>query len=434
MSFLFEPFIRWYAPYLNAYSFVLARAQERQADEYSLELAGKKVAAVSLVRLTIKERALMENFWPNFFRQAKEQPKTPPDPFVQMLGALDQPVGPTNTQKWLFDALRIPTGYEDTHPALGDRLAAMGFAKEGPEVTALVEELLKADVAEQSAASYYLRELPEDFLLRSNRLWREQIAHSWSQSHEELQKSEKRLMELDKDAETRPLTLDERWERVMLLTRLENDNAALPSLEAILRDNPEHTKAHFVMGAILLEQLNPAGLEHLEKAMQLDPTCTGHASTLLSGFYFQQGNKALAEEFSKRAAAHFEEERKQQERVMTFSPADRFIPHGLDAEAVSQLQVQLKKVHGLNEAYLVRKTVEDADASLYVLAASAGFTWKNGENAKHVDALFQQLAEISDLPGPLVLLSLDGEHGYLIDKLRAVPGARLFPTAVPESL
>jgi tetratricopeptide (TPR) repeat protein len=310
----------------------------------------------------------------------------------------------------------------------------MGFAKEGPEVTALVEELLKADVAEQSAASYYLRELPEDFLLRSNRLWREQIAHSWSQSHEELQKSEKRLRELDKDAETRPLTLDERWERVMLLTRLENDNAALPSLEAILRDNPEHTKAHFVMGAILLEQLNPAGLEHLEKAMQLDPTCTGHASTLLSGFYFQQGNKALAEDFSKRAAAHFEEERKQQERVMTFSPADRFIPHGLDAEAVSQLQVQLKKVHGLNEAYLVRKTVEDADASLYVLAASAGFTWKNGENAKHVDALFQQLAEISDLHGPLVLLSLDGEHGYLIDKLRAVPGARLFPTAVPESL
>ncbi|HSE19553.1 MAG TPA: M48 family metalloprotease [Pyrinomonadaceae bacterium] len=32
-SFLFEPFIKWYAPYLNAYSFVLVRAQERQADQ-----------------------------------------------------------------------------------------------------------------------------------------------------------------------------------------------------------------------------------------------------------------------------------------------------------------------------------------------------------------------------------------------------------------
>jgi tetratricopeptide (TPR) repeat protein len=350
-----------------------------------------------------------------------------------MLGALDQPVGPTNTQKWLFDALRIPTGYEDTHPALGDRLAAMGFAKEGPEVTALVDELLKADVEEQSAASYYLRELPEDFLLRSNRLWRERIAHSWSQNHEELQKAEKRLRELGKDAETRPLTLDERWERVMLLTQVENDNAALPAIEAILRDNPEHTRAHFVMGAILLEQQNPAGVEHLEKAMQLDPTCTGHACTVLSGFYFAQGNKALAEDFSKRAAAHFEKERKDHERVMNFSADDRFIPHALDAGLVSQLQAQLKKVHGLNEAYLVRKTLEDSDVSPYVLAASAGFTWRNGENAKHVDALFQQLVEIKDLPAPIVLLSLDGEHGYLIDKLRAIPGARLFATAVPDA-
>ena len=106
-----------------------------------------------------------------------------------MLGGLDQPIGPANTQKWFFEALRIPTGYEDTHPALGVRLTAMGFAKEGPEVTALVDKLLKADVEEQSAASYYLQELPEDFLLRSNRLWRERIAHSWRVSCDELQKA-----------------------------------------------------------------------------------------------------------------------------------------------------------------------------------------------------------------------------------------------------
>ena len=309
-SFLFEPFIKWYAPYLNAYSFVLARAQERQADEFAVDLAGREVAAVSLVRLMAKERGLMENFWPNFFRQAKEQPKTPPDPFVQMLGGLDQPIGPTNTQKWFFEALRIPTGYEDTHPALADRLAAMGFAKEGPEVTDLVDELLKAEREEQSAASYYLQELPEDFLPKLNRLWRERIAHSWKESHDELRKAQQRLKELHEHVETRPLTLDERWERVKLLSQIENNKAALPSIEAILRDHPEHSKAHFALGAILLEEQNPAGVEHLEKAMQLDPTMSAHASMLLSGFYFEQGNKELAEEFSKSAAEQLEKERK----------------------------------------------------------------------------------------------------------------------------
>ncbi|HET6851591.1 MAG TPA: M48 family metalloprotease [Pyrinomonadaceae bacterium] len=428
-SFLFEPFIKWYAPYLNAYSFVLARAQERHADEYSVELAGKEVAAVALVRSLEKERGLMVNFWPNFFRQAKEQPKAPPDPFVQFLGGLDQPIGPANTQKWFFEALRIPTGYVDTHPSLGDRLAAIGFAKEGPEVTALVEELLKADAEKQSAASYYLQEVPEDFLLRSNRLWRERIAHSWSQSHDELQKAQKRLDELDEQAKIRSLTLDERWERVTLLSKVEDDNAALPSIEAILRDNPEHARAHFAMGAILLEQQNPAGVEHLEKSMQLDPTTSGPACAMLSGFYFDQGNKALGESFSKRAAEHFEKQRKLQEQVMNFSAGDRFLPHGLDEEAVTRLQNALKNVHGLSEAYLVRKVLEDSDMSPYVLAVVAGFTWRNGQSAKHVGALFDELMKVKDVPEQIVFLSLDGEHGYLLHTMRSIPGAQLFATA-----
>jgi Zn-dependent protease with chaperone function len=428
MSFLFEPFIKWYAPYLNAYSFVLARAQEWQADTFSVQLTGKDVAAVALVRLATKERSLMENFWPNFFRQAKQQPKTPTDPFVQMLGGLDQPVGPTNTQKWFFEALRVPTAYEDTHPALGDRLAAMGFAKEGPEVTALVDDLLKADADQQSAASYYLQNLPEDFLRSSNRLWRERIARSWSESHNELQKAQKRLQELDEQSQTRSLTLDESWERMTLLGRVEDRNAVLPSLEAFVRDNPDHTKAHFALGAILLEQQNPAGIEHLEKAMQLDPATSGQANTLLSGFYFEQGNRALGEEFSKRAAEHFEKEQKQQEQLMSFSPTSRFMPHALNEQAIAKLQERLKKVHGLSEAYLVRKVLEGSEASVYVLAAAAGFTWRNGENAKHVNALFQELMQVKDLPGPIVFLSLDGQHGYLIQTMRAIPGARLFAT------
>jgi len=408
---------------------VLARAQERQADQYSVDLAGKEVAASSLVRLMTKDRGLTENFWPSFFRRAKDQPKTPTDPFVQMLNGLDQPIGPTNTQKWFFEALRTPTGYDDTHPALGDRIVAMGFAKEGPEVTALIDELLKADAQEESAASYYLQDVPDDFLLRINRLWRERLAPSWSESHKQLENAQKRLEELDRYCETRPLTLDERWERVTLLSQVENDNAALPSLQAILSDDPEHARAQMAVGAILIEQQNSAGIEHLQKAMQLEPTTSGYACTLLSGYYFAQGNKALAEEFSKRAAEHFEKERKLHEHATTFTADDSFIAHDLDERAVTQLQTQLKNVHGLREAYLVRKVLPDSELSVYVFAASAGFTWRNGENAKHVNALFEELVEIKELPGPIVFLTLDGQHSYLIDKLRVIPGAQLFAAA-----
>lgn len=427
-TFLFAPFINWYAPYLNAYSFVLARAQERQADQYAVELAGREVAAVMLVRLMAKERGLNESFWPNFFRKSKDDPKTPVDPFVQMLDGLDQPIGPLNTQKWFFESLREPTGYEDTHPALVDRLAAIGFDKDGKEVATLIEALLEADDRTQTAESHYIKNLPGDFVRSLNRLWRERIAHAWSENHQQIQTAQKRINELDQQANKRDLTLDEHWERVALLGQIKEPPDILPSIDVILRDHPDHAGAHYAKGSILLEQKNPEGVAHLEKAMELLPATTGDASTLLSGFYFDQGNKELAEEFRKRAGEFIEKQQKQQEQALKFSATDRFVSHGLDEETVKQIQGKLRNVHGLRGAFLVRKLVDDSDFSIYVLGVLAGFTWRDGRNDKHVDALFEELVNISDLPSPMVFLSLDGQHGYLLQKLALIEGAQLFAT------
>lgn len=428
-SFLFEPFLKWYAPYLNAYSFVLARAQERQADQYAVELAGKNVVAVMLVRLDAKQRSLMETFWPNFFRGSKDQPKTPRDTFVQMLGTLDKPIGSTNSQKWFFEAMRVPTGYEDTHPALSDRLAAIGFEKDGKEVTELIGLVLDSDEKHESADSHYLREIPADFLPWQNRLWRERVAPSWSQNHEEIKKARKRLAELDQQSNQRTLTVEEQWERVKTLSQVEDDSTALPLLRALVAEHPDLVGAQFAMGAILLEQHNPEGVAYLEKAMELNSATTGDASVLLSSFYFDQGNKELSEEFRKRAADFYEEERKRQERAVAFSAADRFLPHALEDPFVQELQKQLHAVYGLSEAYLVRKVVGDDDASVYVLAAAASYTWKDGQSAKHVGELFDQLVSLQCLPAPTVFLSLDGQHGYLLPKLAEIEGSRLFSRA-----
>lgn len=428
-SFLFEPFINWYAPYLNAYSFVLARAQERQADQYSVELAGKEVAAVTLVRLMAKERVLSENFWPQFFRQSKDHARTPPDPFVQMLRGLEQPIGPVNAQKWFFEALAVPTGYEDTHPALADRLEAIGFAKDGGELTTLIGALLEADEKPQSAQSHYIKELPEDFLPWLNRLWRERIATPWSQTHEQIKQAQKRFTELDERATSGQLTLEEQWERVVLLGQIKEPADTLPALDVILNEHPDHVGANFAKGAVLLEQKNSEGIGLLEKAMQLDPATTGDASSLLSGFYFEQGNKPLAEAFRKRASEYFERLRKEEEEAVSFSINDHFVPHGLDEKAVEDLRNRLSKVHGLQAAFLVRKVFGSSGSSIYVLAALAGFTWRDGRNDKHIGPLFDELVRIPDLPAPLVFVSLDGEHSYLLPRLAEISGAQLFATA-----
>jgi len=42
-SFLFKPFLSWFAPYFNAYSFPMARANEYQADATSARLPRRRL-------------------------------------------------------------------------------------------------------------------------------------------------------------------------------------------------------------------------------------------------------------------------------------------------------------------------------------------------------------------------------------------------------
>jgi len=424
-SFLFEPFLKWYAPYLSAYSFVLARAQERHADEYSVELAGRDIAAVTMARSEVKGRKLTDDFWPSFFRQSKEQSKVPRDPFEQMLSGVGQQIGPVNAQKWFFEALSVPTGYADTHPALADRLAAIGYAKDSPEVAGLLDEVVKADEQKESAAAYYLRDLPEDFLPRQNRLLREQLAHAWSQSHEHNNEAKKQLAKLEEQATQRSLTVDEQWRRVTLLSQVQDDNAAIPLLQTMVLEHPEHAGAHFALGAILLDQQNVEGVKCLEKAIELGPNIASDASMRLSGFYFQQGNKELAETFRQRAAEYFKQEQRLREQAVHFSPDDKFLPHELSEVVLKEIQAQLQKVRGLSEAFLVRKVLEGSNR-VYVLAVLAGYSWNEGISDKHLEPLFTDLSQVTGFPSPLVTLPLDIVHGDLIPKFKAVRGASIY--------
>ena len=427
-AFLFEPFLKWYAPYMNAYSFVLGRAQEREADSYAVEFGGKDTTALMLTRFKIKKRWFVEDFWPKFFRGANDQPLTPRDTFTQMLAGYEQPVGYTKAQRWFLEALRIPTGYADTHPALGDRLAAIGFQKDATEITRLIEAVVKADEIKESAAARYLNELPDDFEASMNRLWRERVADAWNEHHNDIKTLRTLLNELDEQAKTRALTVDEQWQRVVALAETEAREAAVPALKTLLDEAPDHVIANFALGRLLLEQGNAEGVAYLEKTIPSSPNTASQACELISGFYLEQGNYELAEVFRKLAEEYYRKDMRFQEEATIFAATDQFAPHGLEESTVLQLQTQLAKVYGLAAAYLVRKIVEGSEQPLYVLAVAASYTWKDGVSGKHIDPLFEDLSAKVELPAPASVLSLDGPYGHLLDHISRIPGAQLFAT------
>ena len=342
-----------------------------------------------------------------------------------MLTGVEQPIGPVKAQKWFFEALSVPTGYADTHPALADRLAAIGYPKESPEVTGLLDAVVKADEQKESAAAYYLRDLPEDFVARQNRLLREQLTQAWNESHAHNNEAKKKLAKLEEDAKERPLTIEEQWQRVTLISQVHDDNAAIPLLHTILSEDTEHVGAHFALGAILLDQRNAEGVEHLEKAMALRPTIIGDASARLAGFYFEQGNRELAETFRKRAVEYQEKEEALREKAQDFSAHDTFVPHDVNEAVLKEMQAQLHKVRGLSEAFLFQKVVEGSE-HVYVLAVVAGYSWQEGVSGKHLEPLFEDMLNVTAFPTPLVFLPLDVMHGELLPKIRAIPGAAVY--------
>jgi hypothetical protein len=424
-SFLFAPFLEWYAPRLLGYSFLLARAQEREADFYAVDVAGKHETASALTRIAIKQRALDEDFWPAFFNGAKDQSLTPREPFTHMLTGLGEPIGRAKAQRWILEALRAPTGFEGSTIALTDRLHAIGLDAAGADLTRLVDAVVKTD---EVKASRYLPELPEDFLASMNRLWRERVAHTWSQRHNEIKKARKRLAELDEQASSRPLTIDEQWERAIALSEAEERTAALPALKALLDEAPEHVAANFAMGQILLDEGDADGVVYLEKTMPSGADVAAQACQLISGFYLEQGYDEIAETFRKHAEKYFQKAWQLRQQAVNISAGDEFAPHDFTDDRITQLQFQLRKVRGLNSALLFRKIIGANEPPLYVLGVTAEHTWRDGESGKHIDLLFEELQTKVVFPSNVTLLALEGENAHLLDRIRQIPGAEIYTT------
>lgn len=377
------------------------------------------------MQLEVKGRALQDELWSKFYRLAGDQPEAPKNPFALMLRELERPLAQVKVEKWLRESLRAKTGYDDTHPALSERLEAIGFSRVLQATDAFLQTLgLKNDANNENAAEHYLKEVPAEVADGYDRLWHEQVVPTWKQAHEYAQVARKRLDELEEADKSRPLTIEEQWERAKCTADAKDANAALPFVREILKQNPSHLGANFALGATLLEQQDAAGVEYLQKAMELDPLTCGDACELIYDFYQAQGQQSAAEKYRGYADEFYERQQRLHQEAMNLTVHDRYEPHDLDGVALKHLQEQLAKTRGLGAAYLVRKLV-DGTEPLYVLAVLVTYTWKEGQSGKYVDDLIDELASDIDLGKPIVFVSLDVK-AFLTDSITRVPNAEVF--------
>lgn len=283
------PLVRWYGPYFNAYTYVLARADEYNADAASAQLVGASSAAHALKRVN-----LVAPHYDDYLRRTLERvgdEAAPPSDLLhcwatQVRGDMPE----ASMKRWLDEALDREGHFTDTHPTLRARLAALS----GDEhLFQALPPALSGEAASQAWLGAALPALRQQL----QEQWAAELSGGWSERHADLRQQRARLAEL-RTLEA-PDT-EQQLELLRLALFLEPGNDLRAPLAAFTAAHPEHAVGHYLEGLARLDKGERDGLAALGRAMALDPDATKAACERAHAFLVERGETELAEEYAAR--------------------------------------------------------------------------------------------------------------------------------------
>lgn len=413
--FLFKPFLDRFAPYFNAYSFPLARANEYEADAVAARLTSPQVMGAALTSVDVIDSYLSQRYWPQIFKQAEDQPLPSFLPYHAMAADVAGGLEASATQGWLEQALQRQTTVADTHPALADRLQALGVA---PQV---------ASPAAGQAADALLGTALPTVTTHFDQRWRDDVRPAWESRYREVQQGRQQLAELnDLVAAGTELSLQQAFDRACLTESVgAAPDDALEQFRALHDRAPEQGLACLALGARLLNRQDEAGVELVRRAMELDENLTARGCETLRDFYWQQDRRDEAHGWHARLVERVNEQQGAEQERQRLLTTDTFEPHGLPAEQWQPLLAALRKVPGLQRVYLVRKRVRHLKhRPCYVLGFSTT-PWYLLHSSDRSSAALRAIQAQVAFPGETILVGVDGSNARFGRKFKKVRGSRL---------
>jgi tetratricopeptide (TPR) repeat protein len=289
-------FYGWYAPYFNAYSFVLARNQEYVADRAAANVTSAQAIAAALTKQELAGRFLSEVFWKRLYDQIERQPDPPYMPHAVMPRAFKAAEQQWARSDWLQQSLKRYAADDDTHPTLAERLAALN-----------VEPSTPVHDSERSALTLFHPATPSLVKFFDDE-WQQDTAPKWRKRHTEITEAKAKLTLLE-DAENAQLNDQEVWEKVLLLLEIDHDIEAMDTLEQILSREGEHPKAHLLMGRMLLDRNDDRGLKHLLLAIEQNLELADEAGRAGYVYLMRRGREKEAKRFWSKAQDLYENPR-----------------------------------------------------------------------------------------------------------------------------
>ncbi len=423
-AFLANWFARWYGPYFHAYAFVQMRTDEREADRYAMELAGTRHAAEGLVTGAVWGEYLEKEFWPGVFHRVNDEPAPPAAVFSHMMTELRRPQPAEEADKRLLKALAVKTGYDDTHPALSERLASLGYERLSEDEAAR-RELLPIAVA-TTAAEHFLGDRVAADAARFDAEWTESVGHVWAERRKAVEHANARLSELVRRRAEGPLSPEEEWEEARLTTEFGESSEAIPRLRRIAESRADFVPARFALGTLLLDDGDEGGVALVEGAIREDEEFMIAGCEAMQAFFQRRGRQEEAEACVSRAMQAYDALVKLQAKKMRFGKREVLLPPNMPAEYVDQLRELLAGLPEVVEGYLVRKQAADSEKEFHVLGVVPKFRGLVVSEAKAVGKLLERLELPHELPMELIYVIVYGQYKFLRGKMQKVERSLIY--------
>lgn len=414
-SLLVVPFLKRYAPYFSAYSFPLARASEYEADATSAQLTSPAAAAQALTSVNVVGSYLQERFWPRIHQQADELPQPQFSPYGDIGLQLAQGLDETAVRNWLETAMQRQTSSADTHPALADRLRAIGASPDLqlPTPAAAADQLLGS--AREA--------LTADFDER----WRQRIQPSWQAQYERIARAREALAALDARSQAgEVLSLEDALQQARLKAWIGKDaDGALALLQTLHAREPAHAGVAYSLGVQLLARNDLNGRALIEQAMDADEWLIIAGAEQLRDDCWRHGEHEKARAWHERLVQRSQLEEAARNERMSITLKDRFERHGLDTQACDALRAALQAIPGLHRAWLVRKRVQWLPHRVRYVFGFSVTPWYWVHRQARANAVMARLQADIEFPGEATLICVDGRNYRFGRKLRWRKGSRI---------
>lgn len=415
-SFLFRRFFDWYAPYFGAWSQVLSRAHEFEADRIAAECESNESCARMMARTEVLDRFLNRDFWPTIAQESPESEVPPPDLFLRMQRGWSDFLRTEKPNDYLAEAIQVRTAFGDSHPSFRERMESFGIS---PQVPCALEPSESALQLLGKAGPAIVEEL--------SRQIQQELQTNWTSIQESERAERDLLISLSAKVQAETATPEELTTYGERIFQREGLVPALVYFRKAVEKDSERAASLFTYGSALLQSNDDAGLAWLRDAAKRNPGFGVAAYDFMIRWLRERNRDGEAQSLYPQFDDFQAMEMAAADERSRITPKDDFQPHELRPESVASIRSQLALEDAVIEGWLAKKSVKNfPDRPVYVLCVRRKSSWWKVESSTRNTKFAQHLASTLRFPGEFFVLVLCGETKKLVQKIQALDDARIY--------